>query len=141
MKTDKIVAIVGATGAQGGGLARAILGDPARAFAVRAVTRLPASAPAQALAAGGADIVAADLDRVETLKRAFDGAYAVFCVTNFWEHGSPDRECAQASSMAEAARRANMVLRPPSGKLGAAPWFNTRSAPCSECSSPPHSCC
>ena len=102
MTEKKIVAIVGATGAQGGGLARAILADPAGVFSVRAVTRRPESAAARALAACGADIVAADLDRAETLKRAFDGAHAAFCVTNFWEHGSPERELAQATAMAHA---------------------------------------
>jgi uncharacterized protein YbjT (DUF2867 family) len=102
VKDHKIVAVVGATGAQGGGLARAILADRAGAFAVRAITRRPGSAPARALAARGAEIVTADLDRPETLKRAFDGAHAVFCVTNFWEHGSPEREFAQASAMAHA---------------------------------------
>jgi uncharacterized protein YbjT (DUF2867 family) len=102
--TDKtVVAIVGATGAQGGGLARAILDDPASAFSVRALTRRPASPPAQALARRGASVVAADLDKPDTLKRAFDGAHAVFCVTNFWEHGSPERELAQAHAMAHAA--------------------------------------
>lgn len=102
MKDHKIVAIVGATGGQGGSLARAILADPAGAFSVRAVTRRPESAAARALAARGADIVVADLDRAETLKRAFDGAHAVFCVTNFWEHGSPERELTQAAAMANA---------------------------------------
>ena len=102
MKDHKIVAIVGATGGQGGSLARAILADPAGAFSVRAVTRRPESAAARALAACGADIVTADLDRAETLKRAFEGAHAVFCVTNFWEHGSPDRELTQAAAMANA---------------------------------------
>jgi len=102
VKDHKIVAIVGATGGQGGSLARAILADPAGAFSVRAVTRRPESAAARALAACGADIVTADLDRAETLKRAFEGAHAVFCVTNFWEHGSPDRELTQAAAMANA---------------------------------------
>ena len=102
MKDRKIVAIVGATGGQGGGLARAILADPPGAFSVRAVTRRPESAAARELAALGAEIVAADLDRPETLKRAFDGAHAVFCVTNFWEHGSPERELTQAAAMANA---------------------------------------
>ena len=102
MKDHKIVAIVGATGGQGGGLARAILADPPGAFSVRAVTRRPESAAARELAALGAEIVAADLDRPETLKRAFDGAHAVFCVTNFWEHGSPERELTQAAAMANA---------------------------------------
>jgi len=102
VKDHKIVAIVGATGGQGGGLARAILADVPGAFSVRAVTRRPASAAAQELAALGAEIVPADLDRPETLKPAFDGAHAVFCVTNFWEHGSPERELAQAAAMANA---------------------------------------
>ena len=46
--------------------------------------------------------MAADLDRAETLKRAFDGAYAAFCVTNFWEHGSPERELRRPAAMADA---------------------------------------
>jgi uncharacterized protein YbjT (DUF2867 family) len=98
----KTVAIVGATGAQGGGLARAILCDPAGGFSVRALTRRTGSAPARALAESGADVMFADLDRSETLKQAFEGAHAAYCVTNFWEHGSPERELAQAAAMAHA---------------------------------------
>jgi uncharacterized protein YbjT (DUF2867 family) len=101
--TTKIVAVVGATGAQGGGLARAILADEASAFTVRALTRHGASASAVALARSGAEVVHADLDRLDTLKQAFDGAHAVFCMTNFWEHESPERELAQATAMATAA--------------------------------------
>lgn len=102
MTEKKTVAIVGATGAQGGGLARAILRDPSSGFSVRALTRRTASEPARALAESGADIVFADLDQAETLKRAFDGVHAAYCVTNFWEHGSPERELAQAAAMAHA---------------------------------------
>jgi len=109
VKDYKIVAIVGATGAQGGGLARAILADPESGFAVRALTRRPESGAACALAALGAEIVAADLDRAETLRPAFDGAHAAFCVTNFWEHHSPERELAQAASMAQAAKDAGVA--------------------------------
>jgi uncharacterized protein YbjT (DUF2867 family) len=98
-----IVAIVGATGAQGGGLARAILRDPSGDFSVRALTRRPDSDPARVLAQLGADVTFADLDQPETVKRAFDGARAVYCVTNFWEHRSPGRELAQAGAMAQAA--------------------------------------
>jgi uncharacterized protein YbjT (DUF2867 family) len=108
VKDHKIVAIVGATGAQGGGLARAVLADPAGGFSVRALTRHPGAAPARALAARGADIVAADLDRAETLNRAFEGADAAFCVTNFWEHHSPERELAQAAAMAQAVKDAGV---------------------------------
>ena len=109
MKDQRVIAIVGATGAQGGGLARAILADPASGFSVRAVTRRPESAQAGALAARGADIVAADLDRAETLPLAFEGADAAFCVTNFWEHHSPERELAQATAMAQAAKDAGVA--------------------------------
>jgi len=106
--SQSLVTVFGATGAQGGGLARAILADPQRGFAVRAVTRRPESPPARALAAAGAQVVAADLDDAASVHRAMRGAGAAFCVTNFWEHFSPDRELAQASVMAEAARRADV---------------------------------
>jgi uncharacterized protein YbjT (DUF2867 family) len=102
----RIIAVVGATGAQGGGLVRAILGDPANAFAARAITRNPGSEKAKALAALGAEVVAADADDPPSLGRAFAGAHSVFCVTNFWEHGSPERELKQAAAMARAAKDA-----------------------------------
>jgi len=103
MSTTKIIAVVGATGAQGGGLARAILADKGGEFAVRAITRKPDSGAARALAAAGAEVVAADLDDQASLERAFSGAYGAFCVTNFWEHFSPEKETAQAGNMARAA--------------------------------------
>jgi uncharacterized protein YbjT (DUF2867 family) len=99
----KIIAVVGATGAQGGGMARAILADAQGGFAARALTRKPESDKAKALAAQGAEVVAADLDDVESLKRAFAGAYGAFCVTNYWELFSPEKELAQAAHMAQAA--------------------------------------
>ena len=104
----KIIAVVGATGAQGGGLARAILADPDSEFAVRALTRKPDSAAAKELASLGAEVVEADLDDVESLKRAFRGCHGAFCVTNFWEHFSPEKETAQATNLAEAARDAGI---------------------------------
>jgi uncharacterized protein YbjT (DUF2867 family) len=108
MSEKKIIAVVGATGAQGGGLARAILNDPSGQFAVRALARDPNSEKAQELARRGAEVVAADLDDVESLKRAFRDAYGAFCVTFFWAHFSPERELANATSMAEAARHAGL---------------------------------
>ncbi len=108
MNDRKIIAIVGATGAQGGGLARAILDDPAGGFAVRALTRKPDSEKARALAERGAEVVAAELDDVESLARAFGGAWGAYCVTNFWEHFSPEKELAQAANMAGAAREAGL---------------------------------
>ena len=80
-----IITVFGATGAQGGGLARALLADPRRHFAVRAVTRKPDSAAATALRFVGAEIVLADLDDGCSVQRALEGAYGAFFVTNFWE--------------------------------------------------------
>ena len=109
MATKKpVIAVVGATGAQGSGLVRAILQDPERRFTARAITRKPDSEKARALAAQGAEVVRADADDPASLDRAFAGASGAFCVTNFWEHFSPDREIAQARAMAAAAARADV---------------------------------
>jgi uncharacterized protein YbjT (DUF2867 family) len=108
MAEKKTVAVVGATGAQGGGLARAILNDPSGDFTARVLTRDPSSDKAKALAKLGAEVVAADVDEVETLKRAFQGAYGVYAVTFFWNHFSPDRELANAAAMADAAKYAGV---------------------------------
>jgi uncharacterized protein YbjT (DUF2867 family) len=108
MAERKIIAVVGATGAQGGGLARAILGDRGGEFAVRALTRNAQGEKARELAAAGAEVVAADIDDVASVQRAFAGAYGAFCLTNFWEHFSADREIAQADAMARAARAAGV---------------------------------
>jgi len=108
MADKKIIAIAGATGAQGSGLAHAILDDPNGGFAVRALTRDVTSDKAKALAAKGADIVAADVDDVESLKRAYAGAYGAFCVTFFWNHLSPEREKTDAGNQAAAARQAGL---------------------------------
>src|SRR3954453_8078656 len=97
---SKVIAVTGATGQQGGGLVRAVLADPAGGFAVRAITRDPDGARAQELAAVGAEVVRADLDDRASLERAFAGAHGAFCVTNFWEHFSPERERTQAANLA-----------------------------------------
>ncbi|MES2179966.1 MAG: NmrA/HSCARG family protein [Gemmatimonadota bacterium] len=108
MAEKKIIAVVGATGAQGGGVAHAILADPNSEFAVRAITRDVDSDKAKALAAAGAEIVSADVDDLESLTRAFEGAYGAFCVTFFWAHFSPERELASATNMAQAAKAAGL---------------------------------
>jgi len=108
MADKKVIAVVGATGAQGGGLVRAILADPNGGFACRAITRDPGKDQARALAGKGADVVKADLDDVGSLEKAFAGAYGAYCVTNFWEHFSGEKEKAQARNMAEAARTAGL---------------------------------
>ena len=104
MAQKKIIAVVGATGAQGGGLVRAILNDPTGDFTARALTRDPQSHKAKELARLGAEVVAADVDDVESVKRAFQGAYGAYCVTFFWAHFSPAKELANATAMAEAAK-------------------------------------
>lgn len=104
----KVIAVMGATGAQGGGLARAILRDAQGGYVARAVTRNPESENARALAAAGAQVVQADLDDRSSLERAFDGAWGAFCVTNFWEHFSPEKETVQAGNLAEAAKAAGV---------------------------------
>lgn len=103
-----IIAVVGATGAQGGGLVRAILADPEARFAARALTRDPGAEKARALARLGAEVVQADVDDEASLARAFDGAAGAFCVTFFWAHMSPERELAEAGAMARAAKRAKV---------------------------------
>ena len=108
MSGKKIIAVVGATGAQGGGLVRAILNDPSSGFAVRALTRKVDSDKGKELAKLGAEVVAADLDDVESLKRAFAGAHGAFLLTNFWEHFSGEKEFAQAKNMAQAAKHAGV---------------------------------
>lgn len=108
MSDRKLITVFGATGAQGGGLARSILADPDGPFAVRAVTRDVASPAAKALAKAGAEVVAADVDDAAAVARALDGAYGAYFVTFFWAHFSPLKELAEARIMAQAARNARL---------------------------------
>jgi len=108
MAEKKVIAVVGATGAQGGGLVRAILADPSGEFSARAITRDPNSDKAQELAALGAEVVAGDVDDEASLERAFAGAHGAFCVTFFWAHFSPELELTQAGNMARAAKAAGV---------------------------------
>ena len=104
MSQKKIIAVLGATGSQGGGLARAILADPDGPFAVRALTRSAQSDSARALAAAGAEVVEADLFDESSLRRAFDGAYGAFVVTNYWAERTPEEEAAQSRAEMELAQ-------------------------------------
>lgn len=108
MSNKKIIAVLGATGAQGGGLVRAILADKSGEFSVRALTRDVNSDKAKALAKLGAEVVKADIDNYDSLKSAFAGAYGVYAVTFFWEHFSPEKETAEAKQIAKAAKEANV---------------------------------
>jgi uncharacterized protein YbjT (DUF2867 family) len=108
MTDKKIIAIIGATGSQGGGLARAIAADRNGPFVARAITRKPDSERALALARLGVEVVAGDADDQPSLERAMAGAYGVYCVTNYWEYFSAEREGAQATAMARATRKAGV---------------------------------
>jgi uncharacterized protein YbjT (DUF2867 family) len=108
MSDKKVIAVVGATGAQGGGLVRAILDDESGPFTARAITRNVESEKAQELARLGAEVVAADIDDPQSLENALDGAYGAYFVTFFWEHFSPEKEMAHVRAMAEAAKHAGL---------------------------------
>jgi uncharacterized protein YbjT (DUF2867 family) len=108
MSDSRIIAVIGATGAQGGGLVRAILADPASGFRARAITRKANGDKALELRKLGADVVEADLDDEASLAKAFAGAYGAYCVTNYWEHFTPAKEVSQARNMAAAAKAAKL---------------------------------
>jgi uncharacterized protein YbjT (DUF2867 family) len=106
--SKKIIAVVGATGSQGGGLVRAIQADSGGDFIARALTRDVNSDKAKALAALGAEVVKADIDDAGSVNKAFEGAHGAYCVTFFWAHFSPEKEQAEAQTMAKAAKQAGL---------------------------------
>jgi len=107
MSSQKIIAVTGATGLQGGSVAKFLLEDGS--FAVRAITRNPESAAAKELAAQGAEVVKADSREVATLVKAFEGAYGVFALTNFWEPGVGAKgEVEQGKLLVDAAKTAGV---------------------------------
>jgi uncharacterized protein YbjT (DUF2867 family) len=108
MSQNKTIAVMGATGAQGGGLVRAILNDKQGGFTARAITRNVNSDKTKALAKMGAEVVQADVDNEESIRKAFEGAYGAYCVTFYWEHFSPEKEQAHAKNMAQAAKEAGV---------------------------------
>src|SRR3954453_14248485 len=109
MSEAKTIVVVGATGAQGGGLVRAIQTDPNREFRARAIARDPNSPKARELSALGAEVVAADVDDPESLRRAFAGAHGAYGVTFYWNHLSPEKEVQQAGNIAAAAKAAGVA--------------------------------
>ena len=133
MADRKVIAVIGATGSQGGGLASAILSDLDGAFACRAITRNAASDKARALKAEGAEVVKADLDDVASLEKAFAGAYGAFCVTNFWEHFSAEKEKAQAKTWPWRPKK-------PASSTSSGPRSRTRASSCRQATSACRSC-
>jgi uncharacterized protein YbjT (DUF2867 family) len=108
MAEPKIIAVLGATGAQGGGLARAILSEKNSGFGARVLTRDVNSERAQELVKLGAEVAKVDVDSVSSLRAAFDGAYGAFCVTFYTAHFLPEKELVQAAAMAQAAKQAGV---------------------------------
>ncbi len=100
----RLVLVTGATGQQGGAVARRLL---ERGFEVRALTRDPDKPEAQELATMGAEVVGGDLEDRASLDAALDGVYGVFAVQNFWETGY-DREVEQGKRLVDAARDAGV---------------------------------
>src|SRR6266542_909695 len=96
---EKLIAVIGATGQQGGGVVRAL--QASGQFKVRALSRNPGKHRELA-----DEVVEADLDRPETLKSAFEGAYGVFLVTNYWQEGTD--ELKQATAAVRAAKDAGV---------------------------------
>jgi uncharacterized protein YbjT (DUF2867 family) len=97
--SKKLIAVIGATGQQGGAVVRALLGQGQ--FKVRALTRNPEKHRGLA-----DEVVEADLNRPATLRAAFEGAHGVFLVTNFWEEGTD--EIKQATAAVRAAKEAGV---------------------------------
>ena len=106
MSNKKIVVVFGATGNQGGSVVDSILNDPKTAaeYKIRGITRDTSSQKAKALEAKGVECVAADINNGDQIKAAFQGAYAVFAVTNYWEKMDKDLEIKQGKSIADASK-------------------------------------
>lgn len=123
----KIIAVIGSTGLQGGGLVRAILNDPESPFTVRALTRDPDKESSVALREAGADVVAFDMDGDDTeeMAKALDGVYGLFVVTNYWEHFDQERESKQAQAVIHAGDMAGVKHYVWSTLENTAPFFET----------------
>ena len=124
MASKKLVVVFGATGGQGGSVIKSILSDPhaAAEFKLRGITRDPSKSAAQGLVAQGVECVPVsrpaflsictdgnfssqgDLNSVDSLKKALEGAYAVFAVTNYWEKGDADLELQQGKNVADVCK-------------------------------------
>ncbi|TDL21423.1 NAD(P)-binding protein [Rickenella mellea] len=109
MSGKKLIVVTGATGAQGGSVVRFLLEDGS--FQVRAVTRNADSEKAKELAAKGVEVVTGNLNDIESVKKAFTGAYGVFGVTSFWdrvEGGGSEKEIAHGKNLVDAAKATNI---------------------------------
>jgi uncharacterized protein YbjT (DUF2867 family) len=120
--TETTIAVLGATGAQGGGLVRAILDDPDRQFSVRALTRSAQSPKARELAAAGAEVVEADLDDSAGMRAAFEGVGKAFVVTNYWAPRTPEEEAARTRAAMELGQAENAAVAASQAGVGHVVW-------------------
>src|SRR5215470_8136152 len=104
--TSETIAVIGGTGAQGGGVVDALLATGR--YEVRVASRSPRSSAAQALARRGVDVVEGDLLEPESLRPVFEGAYGAFVVTNFWDAAQMHSETEIGSAAVRAARAAGV---------------------------------
>lgn len=104
MATDRTILVTGATGRQGGAIARELL---QHGHSVRAMTRKPESDAARALAELGAEVVVGNLDDADSLRRALDGVWGVLSVQNWFEAGAAGEE-EQGKRLARLAREAGV---------------------------------
>ncbi|GAB7071959.1 NmrA/HSCARG family protein [Mycobacterium hodleri] len=122
MTNEKLIAVVGATGSQGGGLVRAILEDPHHEFRVRALTRSARSEKARELADAGAEVVEADLADGPSMRRAFEGADSAFVVTNYWAERTPEEEASRTRAAMELAQADIAALAAKQAGVGHVIW-------------------
>ena len=99
---SKIITVFGATGAQGGGVVRALLGQSG--YTVRAVTRDPTATKAVALKEKGCEVVQASLDDGDAIRNAIKGSYGVFLVTNYWQDFDKQKEIDQGKRAADICK-------------------------------------
>ncbi|KAK7049320.1 hypothetical protein VNI00_005921 [Paramarasmius palmivorus] len=122
----KLIAVVGATGQQGSSVVDFLLKEPTK-FKVRGLTRNPNSEASKALAAKGVEVVKAELDNLDEVTAAFSGAWGVFGVTQFYEHGY-EKEQLHGKHIVEAAKAANVkhivftTVEGREGECGAISW-------------------
>ncbi|KAI4135266.1 MAG: hypothetical protein LQ347_000814 [Umbilicaria vellea] len=106
----KVLVVFGATGLQGGSIIEQVLADPKASsqFSIRGITRDPSKPAAKELTAKGVECVAADLEDKASLRKALEGAYAAYAVTNFWEKFSAELEVQQGKNVADVAKEVGL---------------------------------
>ncbi|KAJ7479880.1 NAD(P)-binding protein [Mycena latifolia] len=105
--TAPLVAVVGATGNQGGSIIKA-LKESNKLYRIRGFTRDATKPSAQELVKKGVDVVNISLvvENREEVYKAFSGANMVFIVTNFWEHLNMEKEVSEGKMLIDAAKAA-----------------------------------